>query len=137
MSVVEDADKQLVSAMVASAREHDGWPGEADSTINNASRSLIAAMLETHGRAFLGNINLDGKARQKNGGTIEGVVWEHFDGVLVYNFGADFVLPADDAELRRLIWERDADYRPAEESNRIATIIDRAHAAGGKLLFWT
>jgi hypothetical protein len=94
-------------------------------------------MREEKGRAFLGFINLHDKLRQKMGGTIEGVIWEHFEGALVYNFGADYVLPADDLVLRRLIWERDGDYKPMLESSRVVEIIDRIHKVGGKLLFWT
>jgi hypothetical protein len=83
---------------------------------------------------YLGNVNLYGDDRKKP------VVFRKYpDGETVYNFGESFVVPTDDAELRRLIEERDqAEYTGTQaDYERVTAIHDRLEAIGGHNLHWS
>jgi hypothetical protein len=106
---------------------------EADESHNDKERTAI----ETHaaaygGEAWLGLMNA--YSGRKGAPT-----HERWDGELVRNFGADFVIPRFDGELDRLLLERDA--APYEgvrdDSARVGAIIERVHALGGRMLVWT
>jgi hypothetical protein len=129
---VKKTHAELSLAVARSARDNDGWPSEANETINNASRAVVLAMFADHGAAWLGKIN---RARDERSGA---PVWA-WDGGLVYNFAADFVVPAFDAELARLILEREAAVYTsvADDAPRVYAILERVKAIGGLLLFWT
>jgi hypothetical protein len=135
---VKEASRELTTEFVRGLREGDGCLPEADSAINNASRRVIEAMQEEHGEAWLGQINLSEGDRVKNGGKPEAAMWK-WDGGLVYNFGCSFVLPRFDAELLRLILERDvAPYTGTrEDSGRVTKILERVREVGGRTLAWT
>lgn len=105
---------------------------EADTEWNDEQRKIICEMQDKHGEAWLGDIN---RAKEERA---ESALWK-WDGGLVYNFGADFVLPKYDEELDRLIREREsAGYTDAKsDMTRIETIIDRIKVLGGRHLIWT
>ena len=86
------------------------------------------------GAAWLGDVNRCGGEKGKR----EIWIWE-WDGSPVCNFGCSFVLSAFDAELDRLLRERDAaPYTGASDDyRRINEIFARIEAVGGINLFWT
>ena len=107
---------------------------EASDKLNNASRRLVEAMAEEHGTVFLGNVNLYDADHGKP------VTFRKYpDGEMVYNFQHGFVVPTDDAELRRLIEERDqAEYTGTNDDyERVTAISDRLEAIGGQNLHWS
>lgn len=103
-----------------------------ENRLNDRQRALIAAYRETYGTCWLGLINPhhapDGVALR---------LWE-YDGGLVYNFGAAFVVPRYDWVLDALILgplvELPVSLR--DDFQRITRIIDRVHQIGGDVLVW-
>ena len=134
MSVVQAA-KALTNAVVDSMMENEGNVGEAESRINDASRKLIAAIEETHGEAWLGFME---RQRKDLLMPSKEVMWK-WGGDLVYNFGADFVVPRFDQELDNLIKERsDAPYEGvAKDKIWVDKIANRVAAINGHLLLWS
>jgi hypothetical protein len=132
------ASRDLTHEFVRALHEGDGCLPEADEAINNASRRVVEAMREEHGEAWLGQINLSEGDRVRNGGKPEAAMWR-WDGGLVYNFGSSFVLPRFDAELLKMILERDtAPYTGgAEDAPRLQKITDRVREIGGHTLVWS
>ena len=113
--------------------EHEmeaGFPYE--NPLNDLQRELIATFAAQHGgEAWLGKVNLyDGDNRER-------VLWK-WDGGMVLNFGASFVIPAYDDQLERLILKRDrAPYTGTREDyRRVTEIYDRMEAVGGMNLLW-
>ena len=104
---------------------------EGDNGINGASRAIIAEVGKA-GAAWLGNVNLYEETRDKP------ILWE-WDRGMVYNFGAAFVIPCYDAELERMIRERDnAPYTGTkDDAPRVQAILDRVDKLGGVSLIWT
>lgn len=134
-TTTNEARTALTKTFIKSVRENGGCtPCEADGDLNDASRAVIAAMHAEHGTAWLGKINLYDKER--HGG--HPIMWQ-WTGKLVYNFGASFVAPAYDAELVRLISERDnAVYTgTADDAKRIEAIYQRMTEIGGIHLHWS
>ncbi len=121
--------RRLCELTVEHIRE--GYP-ESVTELNDASRRVVAAMKEEHGKAFLGHINLYEDTRGKP------CIWE-WDGGLVYNFGASFVAPVHDAELERLILERDAAQYTGtkDDAKRLLAISERLAVIGGVHLIWS
>lgn len=112
--------------------EHEmeaGYPYE--NPLNDRQRALIAAYAEQYGECWLGKINLYDEDRGKP------VIWK-WDGGLVYNFGARFVLPCYDADLERLIIGRDiAPYSGARnDALALEPIFARIKELGGEALIW-
>jgi len=134
MTDTQAAKRAVTVAFMKSVYEGDGWPVEADRDLNDANRALIAAMADERGECWLGKINLYGEERHGKAP----VLWK-WDGDLVYNFGCAFVVPAYDADLERLIRERDdAPYTGvAGDSVRVEAIMARIAALGGHNLLWT
>jgi hypothetical protein len=134
MTKTQEARAEHTVAFVKSVREGDGWPVEADTDLNDSCRRVIEAMAEDHGECWLGSINLYGADRHG----AKPYMWK-WDGSLVRNFSCAFVVPGYDAELERLIRERDdAPYTGvAADAVRVAAIMDRIAAVGGTHLFWT
>jgi len=127
--------KEKLTKLVVPHYIRDGCLPEADGEINDASREVVAAMARDHGgECWLGNVNLHKRYR----GEPEDVMWK-WDGGLVCNFEAAFVVPRHDAELERLILERaDAEYTGTrDDAKRIDTIFERIQALGGEHLHWT
>jgi hypothetical protein len=112
--------------------EHEmeaGYPYE--NPLNDLQRDLIAAYAREHGHAWLGKVNLykEDKGRP--------VMWE-WDGAIVLNFGARFVVPCFSLELVTMILERaNAEYTgTAADYERVKAIHARIHEMGGELLIW-
>jgi hypothetical protein len=65
-------------------------------------------------------------------------MWK-WDETLVYNFGADAVLPAYDAKLLELIETRNRTIYTNVRADKVHVdaIFDRIEAVGGKPLVWT
>lgn len=128
---VKDAHTKLASEFYRSVRDGDGSCLEADEDVNRASRSVVVAMHEEKGGAWLGKINLDKEITEPI---------HKWDGVeTIYNFGSDFVLPAYDETLDRLIRERDeSPYLGGKDDfAKVDAIINRVRAIGGIVLVWT
>ncbi len=134
MTNTQEAKRAVTVAFMKSVYEGGGWPVEADAALNDANRALIAAMAAEHGECWLGKVNLYGEERHGKAP----VLWK-WDGDIVYNFGCAFVVPVHDAELERLIRERDdAPYTGAAgDVPRIEAIMARVTALGGLHLLWT
>lgn len=132
---LDEARVMMLHELERSFREGDGWPVEADHDLNDAHRALVDAMAKAHGgECWLGRINLYGAERHG----ASPYLWK-WDGTLVRNFSCAFAVPRHDAELERLIRERDdAPYiTTAADAVRVDAIFDRITALGGHHLFWT
>ncbi len=104
---------------------------ESDDTLNDEARAEVALMQEQHGRCFLGIINRYDRDGDRPW------LWE-WDGGMVRNFEAAFVLPAHDETLTTLLRLRhEAPYSGAEDARRVKDIFDRLFALGGKPLVWS
>jgi hypothetical protein len=105
---------------------------EFDMSINDISRATIAAMKNESGVCYVGKINLYDEERKKEYKLVE------YTGQKVYNFEYAFCLPCYDAELERMINERDkATYTGSTaDMIRVKAITERIYAVGGKYLFW-
>ena len=105
---------------------------EADNHQNDRQRGIISAMKAERGDAWLGLINRHGEERERL------PLWQ-WDGGLVCNFAADFVVPRYDAKLEQLIVQREAaPYTGStDDAARLEPIIERVHTLGGVHLIWT
>jgi len=126
------ASQNLANEVARAIREGDGCIPEADSALNDASRAAIAELRDRHGVAWLGDVNA------REGGR---VLWE-WDGSLVGNFGADFVVPAFDNDLATLLVEyRARNWQSIADRDwiaaRIVAIFDRVRELGGVVLVWS
>lgn len=139
MSELREAQKEHTAKFFESVKKGEGWPVEADGSLNNSARRLVAAMFDEKGEAWLGHVNLHGDARFKAGATDHSKAYWKWDQGMVYNFGADFVVPVFDQVLLDLIRERDlAPYTSvADDVPRVVAIHDRVAAIGGTLLSWS
>lgn len=130
---IEEARKALGRELARSLREGGGCTVEADRRLNDASRALVASVAAECGEAWLGEINLYGAER--HGG--HPVMWK-WDGCTVLNFSCAFVAPRYDAELVRLIRERDdAPWSASADVARVDAIRARVAEIGGLDLIWT
>ena len=130
---VEAANSAQLKEFIRSMRESDGYhPREADSNLNDSNRTLIEAMAAENGVAWIGKINLYKEDEGKD------PLWQ-WDGSLVYNFGASFVVPHDDERLRQLIIDRDRSKYTgtAADSVLVEAIMDRIAELGGFNLIWS
>ena len=112
--------------------EHEmeaGYPYE--NNLNDYQRDLIAAFAAKHGQSWLGRVNIYDNDKHLP------IIWQ-WDGGLVYNFGASFIIPKFDDELYALILARH--YAPytgtREDYKRINAIYARLEALGGESLIW-
>ena len=146
MTTLSAATRRLTTCFFESIRHSGGYhPEEADSQLNDANRDVIQAMAAEHGgECWLGRVNLeqglpeDDDDDQHEPFHTEVAIWR-WSGKPVYNFGASFVLPRHDAELERLIRDRDAaDYTTADaDYERVSAIHERVAEADGVLLHWS
>jgi hypothetical protein len=146
MTTLSEAAQRLTNCLFDSIRRSDGFhPEEADSQLNDANRDVIQAMAAEHGgECWLGRVNLeqglpeDDDDDQHEPFHTEVAIWR-WSGKPVYNFGASFVLPRYDAELERLIRDRDAaDYTTTDaDYERVSAIHERVAEVGGVLLHWS
>lgn len=137
MSTVEQARKQQLEQLVEAIRAGGGLlPAEAHDGLNNSNRALIHAMIEAHGQCWLGRVNLDPNKYHHTA-----IMWQRMhqdvEPEIVYNFGADYVIPCYDEELERLVkrWNN----TPLKEMTAamIDEIFDRIKALGGYNLNWS
>jgi hypothetical protein len=145
MSLTE-ATQRLTACFFQSIRRSGGChPDEADPELNDANGPVIQAMAAEHdGECWLGRVNLhhglpeDDDDDQHEPYHADVALWR-WSGKPVYNFGASFVLPRYDAELERLILDRDAaNYTTtAADYERVTAIHERIVAVGGVLLHWS
>ena len=133
MIAVETAEKRLTDAVCKGLRLGDGCLPECYTPVNDASRAMVHAMLQDHGQAWLGKINLHSDDDRRR------IMWQHEPDETIFTFGAAFVLPCYDAELERLIRERDeAPYTGTrDDAKRIDPILQRIVAIGGVHLSWS
>lgn len=76
---------------------------EADDTYNDFNYKLIAAFAEVRFESFIGKINhCEDRADIHSGAKS---VYEPYTGQHIYNFGCDFIVPFDDAQLAAMIRE--------------------------------
>jgi hypothetical protein len=98
---------------------------------NDRSREVIKLFAKVQGgECWLGKINLyDGKPNPP--------LWK-WDGDMVYNFGAAFVIPSHDAELEKMILARySGDYEGvAADRVQVDAICSRIEKLGGEHLYW-
>ena len=129
MNETKTANAKLGHELVRSLREGDGCPVEADESLNNASRGVVSAMHEEHGKAWLWRFDATCPTDRR---TVE------WDGATLCTFGADAVTPCDDQELRRLLVHRgDGPYSMAKDRAAVEAIFDRVRAIGGHTLVWS
>lgn len=100
--------------------------------LNDRSRLLIQSYRNEHGAAWLGRVNLCPELKDRP------VIWECAASEVAEAYGASFVLPAHDAELERMIVERDrTPYTgTAADSLLVDAIFARIEQLGGHGLFW-
>jgi hypothetical protein len=124
--------KELSKETINYLRLNEGT-SEFDMSINDISRNVIAAMKAEFGNCFVGKINLYGEERKKGYKLVE------YTGQIIYNFEYSFCLPCYDAELERMIDERDkAEYTcTADDYIRVNAITERIYALKGENLFWS
>lgn len=122
----------LACTFVESCRRGVGYgPAEADDQLNNASRDVILACWSEHRAAWLGRINVySGDERG---------LWQWWPGDMVYNFGADFVLPVPCERVALLIgrYRNTPLGRCGEWADLLGEIIDAIVRAGGVMLCWS
>ncbi len=145
MTSLAEATQRLTACFFRSIRHSGGYhPEEADPQLNDASRDVIQAMAAEHdGECWLGRVNLHRGLSEDDDDQHEPFhadvpLWQ-WSGKTVYNFGASFILPRHDAELERLIRDRDAaEYTTADaDYERVSAIHERVVELGGVLLHWS
>jgi hypothetical protein len=111
----------------------EGGTSEFDMSINDISRAKIAACAEIWPEVWLGHVNLYGDDR--HGGK---AIMQKWEGELVYNFEYAFAIPGHDAELEKLIRDRDdAEYTgTTDDYKRVDAIFARIETLGGETLSW-
>lgn len=102
-----------------------------ENPLNDLQRELIMAFEREHGQAWLGKINLYDEDKGQP------IIWR-YQGDLVRNFTARFVIDHFDLELHRLIIERSqAEYTGTRDDyKRVEQITARIHELGGEMLIW-
>ncbi len=106
---------------------------EANAELNDLQRQKIAAVYESGGRAFIGKVNHYGDGRET---LSEDDIFTGYTGQMVYNFEADFVVPAEDRLLAELIVQWNADGLPAS-LELISKITNRVDEIGGANILWS
>lgn len=109
---------------------------EVDDVNNDFNRALIRAFKQENGKAVIGKINLPLR-NPHDAEAVEPAVFEEYTGQLIYNFGADFVIPAVDSALEALIREWNTKDGYKKGMKLLNAIIERINNNGGLQLFWT
>lgn len=137
MTTVDQARRRLLKSLLRSMRESGGFcPKENDWHLNNASCNLVEAMISEHGaNVRFGRINLYTQEDK------EKPIWspKEKNQAERWVFGACFVLPKYDAEIERLILERDrSEYTGTKDDfQRVNKIVNRIKDVNGVLLHWS
>ncbi len=110
---------------------------EADEYYNDLNRERIEAFRMMHGVAFLGDINIHDheKYERVKAGSDEGIYTE-YTGQLVYNFGCDFCVPAEDEELAGLIRQWNRSEQLPKRMVDVELITGKIEAIGGIQFIW-
>jgi hypothetical protein len=145
MTTLAEATRRLTDCLFESIRRGGGHhPEEADPVLNDASRAVVEAMAAANGgECRLGRVNLYKGQPDDDDGLHEPLHWEtplwKWTGKPVCNFGASFVVPRYDAELERLIRDRDAApyTTTATDYERVTVIQERLDTIGGLNLHWS
>lgn len=98
-------------------------PTEFDDGLNDLTRQKISCFCKENPQAWLGSIN----ARNSDNPIIE-----QYTGGLVYNFGADFIVPVYDETLVSMITQ----WRQKAEIKLLDKIQNRIKQIGGLYLHW-
>jgi hypothetical protein len=108
-----------------------GELGEAHAPTNDRSREIVRLFHERFGECWLGKVNI-----YKNMPIPP--VWKYDPEEMLYNFGADFVLPCYDAELERMIMERHNTPYTGTKADfpLVDAIYNRIAELGGAELHW-
>ena len=113
-------------------KRYGGNIPESNSELNDLQREKIKAIYEHHGAAYIGKINFY-DAERKNL-TIDKVFTE-YTGQMIYNFGADYIIPLSDNALAKMIVEWNSGLPTS--LNLIGKIIHRIDEIGGANLIWS
>jgi hypothetical protein len=111
------------------------WGGqipEANDELNDLQREKISVFYEEHGMAYIGKINFNGDERETP--SLENV-FKKYNGEMVYNFGADFIILTDDPALAGMIVEWNS--KPPTPVKLIDNIFERINELGGVNLIWS
>lgn len=100
---------------------------EADENQNAISRCKIRAFKNKFGKCFLGKINKSAN---------EPALKEYKQGMMVYNFDCDFVIPKYDAELENMINEYNSKPYSEELMKDIKRIQNKIEQLGGLTILW-
>jgi hypothetical protein len=132
MTLLAEVKAEILACIVRGEHEMEaGFPYE--NPLNDLQRKLIETFCAERGEAWIGNVNLYGEDRHN-----DRPILRRWNGELVRNFEAHFVVPCYDVQLEHLIRERDrAPYTGvAEDHARITQIYERIRQLGGELLLW-
>lgn len=132
---VTEARRRASGEFVRSVTEESGGgycPAESDTCMNDSMRELVRAFETGYGGCILGKINAYNDEERAT------PMWA-WDGGLVCNFGADFVVPRMDRRLLRLIRDRqEATYTgTVDDKVRVDAIFARLEEIGGTNLTWS
>jgi len=114
-------------------RSFYGRVPEANTELNDMQREKIRTVYENFGTAFIGKITYNGSER---GILSTDTVFTEYTGQLIYNFGADFVVPAVDDILAEMIVEWNKGGKPMM-TRLFKRIYNMVEALGGANLLWS
>jgi hypothetical protein len=106
---------------------------EACASINDASRSIVRAVIQVRGHAYVCKINRDDDERRKP-------VFRLIENAEeVKNFDASYVLAEPDTEMEKMLLERESSPYTGvrDDAKRIDEIADHATSIGALDLIWT
>lgn len=127
MTIAEAKAEVLQSIRDGEHEMEAGYPYE--NPLNDRQRQVIAAYQEEKGECWLGELNSPKPDDPR--------LWK-WDGTLVLNFGASFVVPCFDQELDDLIaeWRRGSMQTSRGAYENVKTIYARVEELGGTALIW-
>ena len=138
---LKELRKETTDYLVA----NDGMTSEFDMSINDISRDKADAMYRENNKVcYLGKVNLYGNERKEEYKLVKYTpekvhqTLTEDERSFIYNFEFAFCIPVYDAELEKLINDRDkAKYTgTADDAVRVEKIMDRITALNGINLFW-
>ena len=110
-----------------------GWStSEFDMSINDLSREVVQRYKDTFGTCYLVKVNLRGEERG-----VRDQIAKEWDGGTVLNFAAEFVTPIITDEVIDLILQRDLEYLPKDDFQRVEKIFDMLEDLGAMTLHWS